>query len=102
MLVRHMVERLRDLESCAISHRMRSRRWERLLALHPDLPQMTVVDLGGTERSWAQAPARPARLVLVNLPDHDACDPLLLAGARFDLANVLTLFTPTRHRTPRR
>ena len=57
---------------------------------------MTVLDLGGTEESWDLAPARPARLLIVNHPDAvadhkrntylgDACDPNLLAGEQFDL-----------------
>jgi len=57
---------------------------------------MSVLDLGGTEESWGLAPAKPARLLIVNHPDAvaehkrntylgDACDPELLAGERFDL-----------------
>jgi hypothetical protein len=64
---------------------MRTERWKRLLALHPGLSEMSVVDLGGTERSWALAPVKPTALVLVNLPDDDACDPQLLAHEHFDL-----------------
>ncbi len=57
---------------------------------------MSVVDLGGTERSWDPCPVRPGRLVLVNTPsakaidrqnvvEGDACDPALLVGETFDL-----------------
>jgi hypothetical protein len=62
----------------------------------PQLSEMRVLDLGGTEESWRMVPSRPANLLIVNHPDAisehkknthlgDACDPTLLEGERFDL-----------------
>jgi hypothetical protein len=91
-----MLKNLRHLEQSAFSKNMRSARWERLIGRFPDLAAMSVVDLGGTERSWDLSPVKPSRLLLVNAPDAlaqdrenvllgDACDPDLLAGEHFDL-----------------
>jgi hypothetical protein len=59
----------------SLSDQFRARRFDRLLAAFPDLAEMHVVDLGGTVRFWECAPARPARLVLVNLAGESAADP---------------------------
>ncbi len=73
-----------------------------MLATFPDLPEMHVIDLGGTLDFWQRLPYRPARLTTLNLWDDvnayspavdwhddrtgDACDPPadVLAGS-YDL-----------------
>jgi hypothetical protein len=86
----------------SLAHSARAKRWQELLRRFPDLPEMRVLDLGGTPASWRSAPVRPAHVVTVNLDPHtarqtepgitpvvgDACDPLLpahLSAERFDL-----------------
>lgn len=83
----------------SIVGRMRARRWSQLGARFPDLARMRVLDLGGTARAWASAPARPERLVILNTEPSgadasvaaevvagDACDPpAALRSERFDL-----------------
>jgi hypothetical protein len=72
-----------------------------LLAVFPDLADMSVVDLGGTTNHWARAPVVPRRLVLLNSVEGfgaaaahhaietvrgDACaPPESLRDERFDL-----------------
>ena len=91
-----LLSAIRDPVHSDLSRGFRAKRWSLLARRFPDLSQMTVLDLGGTEESWDLSPTRPARLVIVNHPeanaDHkrntllgDACDPGLLAGERFDL-----------------
>lgn len=80
----------------SLGQRSRHRRWQALQRLFPDLPQLRVVDLGGTVDSWRRAPVAPAHVTVVNLeaqspdPDRgidvvaaDACelDPATLPGA---------------------
>lgn len=82
----------------SLSGRARARRWERFGESFPSLPEMRVLDLGGTPESWQLAPVRPKSVVTVNLataesesPDiiavqGDACDlPSSIAKERFDL-----------------
>ncbi|GAB2728020.1 class I SAM-dependent methyltransferase [Streptomyces bullii] len=86
----------------SLAHSARSRRWQELLRCFPDLPEMRVLDLGGTPASWRGAPVRPAQVVTVNLDPHtareaepgitavvaDACGPCLpgrFSAERFDL-----------------
>lgn len=87
----------------SLAHAARARRWEALLRRFPELPDMRVLDLGGTPAAWKAAPVQPASVVIVNLdadvprpdvPPHvsmlkgDACDlPASAAapGGRFDL-----------------
>jgi hypothetical protein len=87
---------LRQLETSRLSRSARARRWHLLAERFPDLAEMSVLDLGGTERSWDLCPVAPRELTLVNMPDPhgrdtdrivlgDACDPGLLLDRHFDL-----------------
>ena len=100
---------LADHRSGSFSSNLRRRRWERLVARFPDLPDMRVIDIGGLADAWLAAPLRPRELVVLNVPawnelaarsedrltdttsvTHiagDACDPSEeLLRERFDLA----------------
>jgi hypothetical protein len=79
--------------------RRRARRWEWLTKTFPDLPDMSVIDLGGRVDTWERAPVRARHVHVVNLEeapaetpewaevDHgDACAlPAAVAGRRYDL-----------------
>lgn len=83
----------------SVGERARQRRWSALSQMFPDLSEMTVLDLGGTVRSWVHAPVRPARVQIVNVApdaddvcswitvaDGDACDPPpSILSAAYDL-----------------
>jgi hypothetical protein len=83
----------------SLAARARARRWEEFESTFPELPDMSVVDLGGTVDFWASLPRRPAHLTLVNpaagtdpgppwanLVTGDACaPPAFLEAQRFDL-----------------
>lgn len=47
--------------------RARSKRWELIAKIFPDIAERTVVDLGGTVSSWLSAPIRPRQVTVVNL-----------------------------------
>jgi hypothetical protein len=51
----------------SLSYRFRARRWQTFAERFPAIEDMTVLDLGGTVRAWDAAPARPQRLVLLNV-----------------------------------
>lgn len=92
---------LRDLfvgTDTSVAERMRLRRWGLIRSELPDLPEMNVVDLGGTLSWWERAPVRPRHVTVVNLAADsqetpwltsvtgNACDAVsLLAGESFDL-----------------
>jgi hypothetical protein len=79
--------------------RRRARRWQWLLDTFPDLPEMSVIDLGGRVDTWQLAPVRGKHVHVVNLEplpselpswaeaDHaDACAlPSRIASSRYDL-----------------
>jgi hypothetical protein len=83
----------------SLGARSRARRWDRFLAVFPDLRDMSVVDLGGRLEWWRRAPVRPKHVHVVNLEspdgdvpdwgafDHgDACDlPPTVRERRYDL-----------------
>lgn len=83
----------------SIAGRMRRRRWDIVRANFPDLPDMNVLDLGGTREWWARSPVLPKHVTIVNLEiDEGAAAPWLtslagdacradslLAGQSFDL-----------------
>jgi len=83
----------------SVSARARAKRWSMLLEAFPDLPDMTVLDLGGTTSFWRSAPQRPARLTLLNpsadptqskealeVVRGDACEPpQSVLAQRYDL-----------------
>ncbi|MFD2082578.1 hypothetical protein SAMN05421678_11125 [Actinopolymorpha cephalotaxi] len=83
----------------SMGQRFRARRWQWLLETFPQLPEMSVVDLGGTADSWLRAPVRPAAVHVVNLEEPpadlppwlradlaDACDlPGRIAATQYDL-----------------
>jgi len=78
--LRGAVERMRrtlvDSESSAsISDRLRARRFRLLVETFPDLPEMRVLDLGGTASFWASVPLHPSQVVLVNLSDQVTGEP---------------------------
>jgi hypothetical protein len=96
-MLNSITQRFVDVSSPnSISTQFRARRWHMLSEQFPDLPQMTVLDLGGTADSWRLCPTRPAHLTLLNAFGQDsaeaeiivgdACDPPdSLLGRRFDL-----------------
>lgn len=51
----------------SVAERMRRRRWEFIRMHLPDLPEMNVLDLGGTMHWWLHAPVRPHHVTVVNL-----------------------------------
>lgn len=51
----------------SVSARIRIKRWEMILALMPDLPNMRILDLGGTKSWWLDAPFQPPQVTIVNL-----------------------------------
>jgi hypothetical protein len=79
--------------------RRRDDRWRRLVETFPDLPEMSVLDLGGRVDTWQRAAVRAKHVHVVNLEpppseipqwaeaDHaDACDlPGHIARRRYDL-----------------
>ncbi len=85
----------------SVGGRARARRSQRLLDTFPDLPDMRVIDLGGTAFFWRHMPFRPRQVVTVNprpnpagaakIPWHeemvgDACEPSdELLAENFDL-----------------
>jgi hypothetical protein len=81
----------------SLAARLRARRWETFIRRFPEFAQMSVLDLGGTAGAWRLVPARPARLVLLNIAPPgelegaqsaigDACDPPdWVRRERFDL-----------------
>jgi len=78
---------------------LRGRRWNQFVTRFPELSSMSVLDLGGTPASWAVAPVKPGRLVILNTSPSgfdssvqatvikgDACDPPTeVKQDRFDL-----------------
>ncbi len=44
----------------------RARRWELFREAFPDIDELSIVDLGGTEEFWRHAPVRPRRVVVVS------------------------------------
>jgi hypothetical protein len=83
----------------SVGARMRERRWELVRQRFPQLPEMKVLDLGGTITWWLRAPVLPEHVTIVNLEISsdsgapwlttvagDACRAdSLLAGQSFDL-----------------
>jgi hypothetical protein len=96
-MLNSITTRLVDVSSSdSVSTRFRSRRWRLLIEQFPNLPDMTVLDLGGTVDSWRLCPAKPGHLTLLNsfgqdttdaeVVVGDACDPpAALRARRFDL-----------------
>jgi hypothetical protein len=83
----------------SVAERMRLRRWELIRTHLPELPDMRVLDLGGTMSWWQRAPILPQHVTIVNLEAGtdakapwlstvvgDACQAdKLVAGQSFDL-----------------
>lgn len=72
--------------------RFRSRRWALAQERFPELPDMRVLDLGGTVQAWERAPVTPAHVTVLNLtepgePSTDSIVPIL--GDACDAAAVL-------------
>jgi hypothetical protein len=79
--------------------RRRAGRWNWLLQEFPDLPEMSVMDLGGTVDTWLRAPVRAKHVHVVNIEEQptevpawaevdygDACAlPERIAKRRYDL-----------------
>jgi hypothetical protein len=60
---------------------MRLRRWEFIRAELPELPDMNVLDLGGTVNWWARAPVRPRHVTILNLESAPQDEPWLTSVA---------------------
>jgi hypothetical protein len=58
---------------------MRQRRWQRLLAAFPDLPDMHVLDIGGDARAWRSSGLRPAHVTLLNTASQQVEEPWITA-----------------------
>jgi hypothetical protein len=83
----------------SVGARRRHRRWQWLAETFPELPEMSVIDLGGRVDTWDRLPGRPARVHVVNIDDPpvdvpdwaevdhaDACAlPERIARRRYDL-----------------
>lgn len=93
------IRRLLVNSETSLAGRMRLRRWDFVRQHFPGLPEMKVLDLGGTMTWWARAPVLPQHVTIVNLEidegagapwltaiTGDACRAdALLAGQSFDL-----------------
>ncbi|GAA0398421.1 hypothetical protein Acor_34340 [Acrocarpospora corrugata] len=100
----------------SVNTKLRTRRFHLLLERFPDLPDMEVIDLGGSVRTWTRAPARPAHVHLLNIeppvdepPDWitvqlgDACElPSNLVSRRFDLVFSNSVIEHVGGHEPRR
>jgi hypothetical protein len=94
-------EGIRDLfvgTETSLAERMRMRRWKFIRTQLPELPEMRVLDLGGTITWWIRAPVRPRHVTIVNLGvlgedppwltsvvGDACCADTLLEGQSFDL-----------------
>ena len=58
----------------SLGSRARSRRWDLIRELFPELPDMRVLDLGGRVETWHTAPVRPAHVTVVNLLEPGTSD----------------------------
>jgi len=89
-------------DSCSpgsLAARAQQRRWQTLLTIFPELPDMRVLDLGGYARGWRDVTPRARQVVTLNLDGDDdgpttgievvqgdACSPPTpLLGETFDL-----------------
>jgi hypothetical protein len=93
------VRRLFVETETSLAERMRLRRWELIRKHLPEIPEMKVLDLGGTALWWLRAPVRPRHVTIVNLDrtqeaeapwatfiSGDACHAdRLISFQRFDL-----------------
>lgn len=72
----------------SLGSRARSRRWDRFIATFPDLPEMSLLDLGGTAEYWSQVSVRPRTVHLINLqpPPED-----LPSWMRADVADACAI-----------
>jgi hypothetical protein len=64
--------------------RRRRRRWEWLVETFPDLPDMSVLDLGGHVETWLRAPVRAKFVHLVNKSPQPAQLPFWVEADRAD------------------
>jgi Methyltransferase domain len=58
----------------SIAERMRLRRWEFIRRHLPELPDMKVLDLGGSAVFWKRAPVLPQHVTIINLQAQDDTD----------------------------
>jgi hypothetical protein len=72
----------------SIGQRKRSRRWDWLGELFPDISSMSVIDLGGTVEAWKRAPLRPASVHVVNLELEPADEPAWIRADRGDACDL--------------
>jgi hypothetical protein len=52
----------------SLSGRARQKRWATFLASFPELPDLSVLDLGGTAATWLRSEVRPHHVTCLNLP----------------------------------
>jgi hypothetical protein len=71
------------------SARRRAQRYTWLTQTFPDLPQMSIIDLGGTVTTWQRAPVRPGHVHIVNLTGRPPAD--LPEWAEVDRADACAL-----------
>jgi hypothetical protein len=74
----------------SFSERARAKRWAELLRRFPGLPDMRVLDLGGTTWFWTLSPVKPKSLVIVNLDEGCLRDdlPPWISTVRADACNL--------------
>jgi hypothetical protein len=53
----------------SLSEHFRARRWDEFCRRFPDLPDMSVIDLGGYAWNWTTTTMRPKKVLVINLDD---------------------------------
>ncbi len=79
----------------SLGARARSRRWGQLLERFPYLPDMNVVDLGGTTEYWRRSPVRPRSVTVVNLTEPGTSDEEWLVPVEGDACDAGSILAAT-------
>jgi len=96
------VDRLHSLRSRfvdapdSVGAKYRQKRSDLMAAVFPGLPEMTVLDLGGTVEFWRHSPIRPRHLHVVNL---EPLEPDIPEWAEVEVADACDLPSHIRRRT---